>query len=234
MWTGWSGPGVLSTPSGPGMVAERPEAPGRVPAAFLLPSSARSPAFLSPLWLPCTPAYPTGCHAPPLCTGSPLGTASHPALHTVPPALAPLLAETTPQCKSLSSLGTRPELLKVLTRGPREHKICTQGWARHQRNHYLLTLVSSALLLLSLGGLWGGTSTASVRPRAQGSPPMVAALPWHTTVCTPPSALHRCTHTHTHTHTHAHTHAVPLCTRNLQRTLATGRQGSALRAPWGT
>ena len=52
----------------------------------------------------------------------------------------------------------------------------------------------------------GGTSTASVRPRAQGSPPLVAALPWHTTVCTPPSALHRCTRAHTHTHTHMHAH----------------------------
>lgn len=145
--------GSLAHLVGRAWVAERPEAPGRVPAAFLLPSSAQSPASLSPLWLPCTPAYPTGCHALSLCTGSLLGTASHPALHTVPPALAPLLAETTPQCKSLSSLGTPPELLKVLTRGLRGCNIYTQRWARRQRNHYLLTLVSSCpSVALVLGG----------------------------------------------------------------------------------
>lgn len=38
----------------------------------------------APMWPPCTPACPTGCHALPLCTGSLLGTASHPALLTVP------------------------------------------------------------------------------------------------------------------------------------------------------
>jgi len=152
-WTGWSGPGVLSTPSGPGMGGRKARSPRpgpcRLPSPLLCPES----CILEPLWLPCTPAYPTGCHALPLCTGSPLGTASHPALHTVSPALAPLLAETTPQCKSLSSLGTSPELLKVLTRGPRGCNIYTQGWARCQRNHYLLTLVSSCpSVALVLGG----------------------------------------------------------------------------------
>lgn len=50
------------------------------------------------------------------------------------------------------------------------------------------------------------TSTTSVRPRAQGSPPMVTALPWpDTATLSPPSALH----THAHTHLHTHTRTAP-------------------------
>ncbi|XP_028349980.1 bone morphogenetic protein 1 isoform X2 [Physeter macrocephalus] len=57
-----------------------------------------------------------------------------------------------------------------------------------------------------------GTSSTSVRPRAQGSPPTVTALPWPNTVL-PSAHPQLCTdaraHTHAHTHLHTHTCAAP-------------------------
>lgn len=70
---------------GQAWAAGSPETSERVHAAFLLPSFAQGPASSSPLCgRPAPSPAPPGCHALPLCTGSLLGTASHPALLTVP------------------------------------------------------------------------------------------------------------------------------------------------------
>nr|XP_014722633.1 uncharacterized protein LOC106847711 [Equus asinus] len=209
-WRRWFCGGVAQgwSPQQPGGLGMgRQEAHSRVP----LPSfSPPLPRVLHPRALCGRPAplpAPPGCHALPLCTGSLLGTAGHPALLKVPQPLPSCLLRSSPcrasplPCAAWSS----HEVLATGLRGcsPYSGVGLAPGGPLPAYSRLFLPFCCS-----SLGG-GGGTDTTSVRLRARGSPPTVTALPWHDTVPTPAPALHRDAYIHVHTCTHTHTYIAP-------------------------
>lgn len=233
-WRRWFCGGVAQgwSPQQPGGLGMgRQEAHSRVP----LPSfSPPLPRVLHPRALCGRPAplpAPPGCHALPLCTGSLLGTAGHPALLKVPQPLPSCLLRSSPcrasplPCAAWSS----HEVLATGLRGcsPYSGVGLAPGGPLPAYSRLFLPFCCS-----SLGGGGGeptphlsGLEPGALHPQLLPCPGMTLCLPqpqpcteMHTYMCTP---------------AHTHTHTLPHRTRNLQRTLTGGHQGSALRA-WGS
>lgn len=202
---GWLGQVVLwgvawepSFPTPSGLGIGQAGSPGQHPCRLPSPLPAQGPAFSSPL---CT--CPAPLPSPPGCRAPALGLCFH-AWHCQPPCLAyrasALLLAVTP---IPSSPGYPQKPCRVLTTGLRACNTCS-GWALPQGNHYLLTLISSALLLLQS---WRGQGTNSHLSVLELSPcphPCMTLCPLHAQPC----IKHTCTHvrSHVHSHTHAHTH----------------------------
>lgn len=154
-------------------VAGRQEAHGRVHAAFLLPSFAQGPASSSPLC--CGPAplpTPPGCHALLLCTGPRLALPALLLCLQSPLAPAPLLAETPPHASRIPFFPVPAwKSYRVLARGLRGYNAYlgvgpVLGKPLPAYSRLFLPFCCSSL------GEGRGTNTTSVRPRAQGSPPL--------------------------------------------------------------